>query len=158
MSKALETKKEYEAKIEELKMLRHDHIEKQVDDYRAKLELSDDSYLKDIADAEEVVKALDEVLQMEDAIDKKLHSILEEPKQEEVVQPTPIMVEPIQPEVFVAETVLADEPIVEPIESGSANSILPEEPIQEEPIEEPKQEEPRPSILSRPGMTIIHRR
>lgn len=183
MSKALETKKEYLDKIEAIKAERKAHIDakiaefaenlqKQLDEYAIKLERECDFGKIEIAKAEEVIAAIDEVIKMEQEAEDKLHLILDKPEQE-AIQVGPIVVEPIKepliepvaPEVFVAETVLADEPIGDIPEAESADSILPEDepemPIEEQAAvvaeikEEPVKEEP---VLSRPGMKIIFKR
>lgn len=152
---ALELKREYEAKLDELWQKRLDKIEADVAAYRQHLLDTDESYCEEARKYQAIIDEIDKVIAEEAELKKKL----------DMIEAGKLMVE--EPVVRMSPMVMMDEDgkVPEEVEYAceSASSIPVEEPIIEEPvIEEVKTEEPAPEIkpteLRRPGMASIFRR
>lgn len=148
MSKALELKKEYEAKLDDLWQKRLAKIEADVDAYRQHLLDTDESYFDEAAKIQAVIDEIDKVMAEEDALAKKLDMI-------EAGNLAPVE-DPIEEPIADAEVI--DEPIIEDIPAPAEDipapidADAPAEEIIEEPapvVEEPKHEE---APLRRAGM------
>lgn len=131
--KALELKKEYEAKLDELAEKRLAIIDKKVEEYRNRLLETDMSFADEAKKIHLVLDEIDKVIAEEDALAKRLDTLAsgeveEAPIVEEVVMTGPIVVGdiPIEEPAVVEETAPA--------------------------------EEVKPSELRRPGMMSIFRR
>lgn len=129
--KALELKKEYEAKLDELAEKRLAIIDKKVEEYRNHLLETDMSFADDAKKIHLVLDEIDKVIAEEDALAKRLDTL--------------------------ASGEIKEAPIVEaPIEEPAVEDIPVEEPAA---VEEPAPaEEVKPSELRRPGMMSIFRR
>ena len=129
--KALELKKEYETKLDELAEKRLAIINKKVEEYRNHLLETDMSFADEAKKIHLVLDEIDKVIAEEDVLAKRLDTL--------------------------ASGEIKEAPIVEaPIEEPAVEDIPVEEPAA---VEEPAPaEEVKPSELRRPGMMSIFRR
>lgn len=129
--KALELKKEYEAKLDELAEKRLAAIDAKVEEYRNHLLETDMSFADEAKKIHLIIDEIDKVIAEEDAIAKRLDTL--------------------------AFGEVEEAPIVEEvIEEPAVEDIPVEEPAA---VEEPAPaEEAKPSELRRPGMINIFRR
>ena len=143
MSKALELRKEYEAKLDDLWQKRLAKIEADVDIYRQHLLDTDKSYFDEAAKIQAIIDEIDKVMIEEDVLAKKLDAI-------EAGDLEPIA-NPIEEPIDEKDLAPVEEAIEEPT---PANEDIPADPapaVVEKPaiIEEPKHEE---APLRRAGM------
>lgn len=91
MSKALELRKEYEAKLAELEQKRLDAIELKVNAYRENLLATDESYKDDAMKINAVIDEIDKVIAEEDALAAKLDKLAQGEVKGEVIMMGPIV-------------------------------------------------------------------
>lgn len=93
MSKALELRKEYEAKLAELEQKRLDAIELKVNAYRENLLATDESYKDEATKIYAVIDEIDKVIVEEDALAAKLDKLAQGEVEEIPAEPAPVVEE-----------------------------------------------------------------